>query len=150
MAHSFTELKGLWPMWLDGLVFCDCSFHSVCPLMEKIRGFLKLPGGRDWLSGKLGLVLMSGAMLNTSLIQFSGDGWPVFPLHCLIWGQTFQLSNANPKILYRESAALNIASKYGKLSRGHRTGKGQLSFQYQRKAMPKNAQTMHNCTHLTR
>ena len=36
------------------------------------------------------------------------------------------------------------ASKFGKLSSGHRTGKGQFSFQSQRKAMPKNAQT--NCT----
>ena len=34
-----------------------------------------------------------------------------------------------------------FASKYGKLSSGHRTGKGQFSFQSQRKAMPKNAQT---------
>ena len=33
------------------------------------------------------------------------------------------------------------ASKFGKLSSGHRTGKGQFSFQSQRKAMPKNAQT---------
>ena len=33
------------------------------------------------------------------------------------------------------------ASKCGNLSRGHRTGKGQCSFQFQRKAMPKNAQT---------
>ena len=33
------------------------------------------------------------------------------------------------------------ASKFGKLSSGHRTGKGQFSFQYQRKAMPENAQT---------
>ena len=32
------------------------------------------------------------------------------------------------------------ASKFGKLSNGHRTGKGQLSFQSQTKAMPKNAQ----------
>ena len=30
------------------------------------------------------------------------------------------------------------ASKLGKLSSGHRTGKGQFSFQSQRKAMPKN------------
>ena len=22
-------------MWLDWLVFCDCGFQSVCPLMEK-------------------------------------------------------------------------------------------------------------------
>ena len=34
------------------------------------------------------------------------------------------------------------ASKFGKLSSGHRTGKGQFSFQSQRKAMPKNAQTI--------
>ena len=33
------------------------------------------------------------------------------------------------------------ASKFGKLSSGHRTGKGQFSFQSQRKAMPKIAQT---------
>ena len=33
------------------------------------------------------------------------------------------------------------ASKFGKLSSGHRTGRGQFSFQSQIKAMPKNAQT---------
>ena len=33
------------------------------------------------------------------------------------------------------------ASKFGKLSSGHRTGKGQFSFQSQRKTMPKNVQT---------
>ena len=33
------------------------------------------------------------------------------------------------------------ASKFGNLSSGHRTGKGQFSFQSQRKAMPKNDQT---------
>ena len=33
------------------------------------------------------------------------------------------------------------ASKVGKLSSGHRTGKGQFSFQSQRRAVPKNAQT---------
>ena len=33
------------------------------------------------------------------------------------------------------------ASKFGKLSSGHRTGKGQFSFQFLRKAMPKNVQT---------
>ena len=33
------------------------------------------------------------------------------------------------------------ANKFGKLSSGHRTGKGPFSFQSQRKAMPKNAQT---------
>ena len=33
------------------------------------------------------------------------------------------------------------ASRFGKLKSGHRTGKGQFSFQSQRKAMPKNVQT---------
>ena len=35
----------------------------------------------------------------------------------------------------------SICQQIGKLSSGHRTGKGQFSFQSQRKAMPKNAQT---------
>ena len=35
----------------------------------------------------------------------------------------------------------SYASKFGKLSSGHRPGKGQFSFQSQRKAMPKNVQT---------
>ena len=33
------------------------------------------------------------------------------------------------------------ASKFGKFSSGHRTGRGQFSFKFQRKAMPKNVQT---------
>ena len=36
---------------------------------------------------------------------------------------------------------LHSICQFGKLSSGHMTGKGQFSFQSQRKAMPKNAQT---------
>ena len=36
----------------------------------------------------------------------------------------------------------SICQQFGKLSSGHRTGKGQFSSQSQRKAMPKNAQTI--------
>ena len=32
--------------------------------------------------------------------------------------------------------------KYGKLSSGHRTGKGQFSFRSQKRAMPNNVQTI--------
>ena len=46
------------------------------------------------------------------------------------------LKNDAVKVLH------SIASKFGKLSSGHRTGKSQFSFQSQRKAMPKNAQTI--------
>ena len=57
-----------------------------------------------------------------------GDGIPV---------ELFQiLKDDAVKVLH------SICSKFGKLSSGHRTGKGQFSFQSQRKAMPKNAQTM--------
>ena len=42
---------------------------------------------------------------------------------------------------------LSYVSKFGKLSSGHRTGKDQFSFQSQRKAMPKNVQTIHNYIH---
>ena len=56
-----------------------------------------------------------------------GDGIPV---------ELFQiLKDDAVKVLH------SIASKFRKLSSGHRTGKGQFSFQSKRKAMPKDAQT---------
>ena len=56
-----------------------------------------------------------------------GDGIPV---------ELFQiLKDDAVKVLH------SYSSKFGKLSSGHRTGKGQFSFQSQRKAMPKNTQT---------
>ena len=55
-----------------------------------------------------------------------GDGIPV---------ELFQiLKDDAVKVLH------SICQQIGKLSSGHRTGKGQFSFQSQRKAMPKNAQ----------
>ena len=70
MAHSFTELDKA-VVHMIRLVFSDCGFHSVCPLMEKDKRLRKLPHGIDWLRGILGLVLMGGAVLSKSLIQFS-------------------------------------------------------------------------------
>ena len=46
---------------------------------RSIRGLWKLPDGREWLRGKLGLFLMGGAMLSKSLIQFSVDGQGCVP-----------------------------------------------------------------------
>ena len=43
---------------------------------------------------------------------------------------------------YAVKSLHSICQKCGKLSSGHRTGKGQFSFQSQRKAVPKNAQTI--------
>ena len=39
-----------------------------------------------------------------------------------------------------QKCCTQYVSKFGKLSSGHRTGKGQLSFQSPKKAMPKNVQ----------
>ena len=58
-----------------------------------------------------------------------GDGIP---------GELFQILKDDAE---SEKCCTQYASKFGKLSSGHRTGKGQFSFRSQRKAMPKNAQT---------
>ena len=50
----------------------------------------------------------------------------------------FQLSYFKPWKMMLWKCCTQYASKFGKLSSGHRTGKGQFSFQSQRKAMPKN------------
>ena len=56
-----------------------------------------------------------------------GDGIPVELFHIL--------KDDAVKVLH------SICRKFGKLSSGHRTGKGLFSFQPLRKAMPKNVQT---------
>jgi len=53
----------------------------------------------------------------------------------------FQLSYFKSWKMMLWKCCTQYASKFGKLSSGHRTGKGQFAFQSQRKAMPKNAQT---------
>ena len=53
----------------------------------------------------------------------------------------FQLSYFKSSKMMLWKCCTQYASKFGKLSSGHRTGKGHFSFQSQRKAMPKNAQT---------
>ena len=53
----------------------------------------------------------------------------------------FQLSYFKSWKMMLWKCCTQYVSKFGKLSSGHMTGKGQFSFQSQRKAMPKNAQT---------
>ena len=62
-------------MWLDWLVFCDCGFQSVCPLMEKDERLMEASWWEKLTEGKLGLVLLGGAMLCKSSIQCSVNGW---------------------------------------------------------------------------
>ena len=53
----------------------------------------------------------------------------------------FQLSYFKSWKMILWKCCTQYASKFGKLISGHSTGKGQFSFQSQRKAMPKIAQT---------
>ena len=55
---------------------------------RRIRGLWNLPDGRNCLRGKLGLVLMSRAMLSQTLMQFSVDGWSCVPSLLFACGQT--------------------------------------------------------------
>ena len=86
----------------------------------------------DILECKVKWALGSIATNNTS----GGDGIPA---------ELFQiLKDDAVKVLH------SLSNKFGKLSSGHRTGKGQFSFQSLRKAMPKMLKLPHNCTHFTR
>ena len=65
-----------------------------------------------------------------SITTYKASGSDGFPLELLQI-----LKDDAVKVLH------SICSKFGKLSSGHRNGKGQFSFQSQRKAMPRNVQT---------
>ena len=41
----------LWSMWSDWLVFCDCGFHSDCPLLEMVKSLMEASWWRYWLRG---------------------------------------------------------------------------------------------------
>ena len=73
MVHSFTELDKAVVHVIRLVSFLWLWFQSVCPLMEKDKRLMEASDGRDWLRGKLGLVLMGRAMLSKSLIWFSVD-----------------------------------------------------------------------------
>ena len=73
---------------------CDCGFQSVCPLKEKDKRLMEASWWERLPEGELGLVLMGGAMLSKSLIQFSVDG--CVPSLILTRGQTPQVFDLRP------------------------------------------------------
>ena len=54
MAHSFIELDKAVSMRSAWLVFCDCEFHSVCPLMEKDKRLMEASGWERLTEGETG------------------------------------------------------------------------------------------------
>ena len=97
--------------------------YSICQQIWKTQQWLQ-----DW---KISVFIpIPRRMLNVFKIFFSLN--TLEAEHLVL----FQfLKDDAVKVLY------SICQQFGKLSSGHRTGKGQFSFQSQRKAMPKNAQT---------
>ena len=73
VAYSFVELDKAVVHVIRLVSFLWLWFSFCLSLMEKNRSSWKLPGGGDWLRGKLGLVLIGGTMHSKSLIQFSVD-----------------------------------------------------------------------------
>ena len=41
MAHSFTELDKAVVHMISLIIFYDCGFHSVCPLMDKDKRLME-------------------------------------------------------------------------------------------------------------
>ena len=74
-------------MWSVWLVFCDCGFHSVCPLRDRDKRFMeasywermeascleRLTGGGTWV------VFWWVGHVSKSLVQFSVDGQDCVP-----------------------------------------------------------------------
>ena len=65
-------------MWTDWLVFCDCGFQSVWPLMEKDKRLMEASWWERLTEGETGSC-SEGQMLSKSLIQFSVEGQGCVP-----------------------------------------------------------------------
>ena len=105
LHHDPSFLGG--PTWHDLSFYCVGQGHDTCDLSAlwwiRIRGLWKLPDRRDWLWGKLGLVLMGGSMLSKSLIQFSVNGWGCVPSLLFDWRPNYGGGNEDmvfPVVMY--------------------------------------------------
>ena len=54
MAHSFIELDNNVVHLIRSLVFCDCGFQTVCPLMEKNKRFMEASWWERLTEGETG------------------------------------------------------------------------------------------------
>ena len=73
-------------MWSDWLVFCDCGFHSVCPLMDKDKRFMEASWWERLTERETGSC-SDGCSVNLKS-NFLLMGGAVFPPCYLTWGQT--------------------------------------------------------------
>ena len=130
-----------------GTCMCNCRTASM-PRKELRRPYAFTSGWFFFFYWRIA-DLVSGVQQSESVIYLS----IYLYIYIYIYIYLHSFSNCFPilvirehwvefRVLYSRSLlVIYFTSKFGKLSSGHRTGKGQFSFQSQRKAMPKNAQT---------
>ena len=114
-GYAFEFVKAVWPLEYRRLGK-DCIYHLVRKQARK-NNFQKFSLTFNNLANL-------EAIKETKLVEV----------------MEFQLSCFKSWKMMLWMCCIQYVSKFGKLS-GHRTGKGQFSFQSQRKAMPKNART---------
>ena len=124
ISHSFLKFMSIESVMLSNHLILACPLLLLPSVFPRIRVFS-----------------------NESALHIR---WPKY------WSISFSISSSNEYsglISFRIHTYLSnkmmlwkcctqYASKFGKLSSGHRIGKGQFSFQLKRKAMQKNAQTI--------
>ena len=115
-------------MWSDWLAFCDCRFHSVCPLMKKNKRLMEASWWERLIEGKTGsgsdmlgpcsvnlqsnVLLMGGAVFppcylpgGQTLVEVMKIMWPPseHPMHLLLHSAppTLQQATTNPRFHWR-------------------------------------------------
>ena len=106
-------------MWSDWLVFCDCGFQSICPLMEKDKRLMEASWWERWTERKLGLVLIGGAMLSKSLIQFAVAGWDCVPSLLFDLRPNYGWGNEDNGTFFKRSRACTTAHSAPNPAAGH-------------------------------
>ena len=141
-----------WTLWEKARVGC---FKRTASKHVRYLGWKRSPAQ----VGCMRQVLGPGALGRPRGIRWrgrweGGSGWGIHVKPWLIQVNVWQKPLQYCKVISLQLIKINekkkmmllkcciqYVSKFGKLSSGHRTGKGQFSFQSQRRAMSKNAQT---------
>ena len=85
MAHSFIELDKAMVHVINLISFCDCGFHSVCPLMDKDKRLMEATWLERLTLGETVLFWWAGPCLVSFESNFLSVGETVFPPCCLTW-----------------------------------------------------------------
>ena len=128
-----THMEGVKETVWDSLVTLALS-HAVPPESRTKTPWL-------WMELRSNLNRVKYSPLAGGLVDFVWFGWHGLKMKLQLNILCNFVCILNCVTLRLWKCCTQYASKFGKVSRGHRTGKGQFSFQFQRKAMPKNVQT---------